>query len=296
MLYRSAYAERVKKYCKENNHQVVSQVTGQSWPLEPKEIREMYERFANTERENHQLAHPEYKFAPNKNGKSKRQRDWEEESNPDDPEWEGSRRGGKRSRTREESRSHSSTPFDTGRTVQHPLARYHPSSYQAVNPHGPPPTLMGVDGFAGQYYQTTVTPYGQYAEDVSLRRMEDPFQQHGMGAPLIGLPNGNHNDLLRPDSRVGGEMAVQGNPLDPRLLHYDPRAPAQYEQYQAVDQRYGVQPIYDYGPEHATAVYGYRPEPNYHPGMATLTDGHGMWVPQGEVGSEFDEEFQKWPV
>src|SRR5256885_11832666 len=28
MLYRSAYADRVKQYCRENNHQVVSQVSG----------------------------------------------------------------------------------------------------------------------------------------------------------------------------------------------------------------------------------------------------------------------------
>jgi hypothetical protein len=66
MLYRSAYAERIKQWCAQNNHQVVSRVSGQSWPLEPPNVREYYEHCAVLERDNHQKAHPEYKFAPNK--------------------------------------------------------------------------------------------------------------------------------------------------------------------------------------------------------------------------------------
>ncbi|KZZ87412.1 STE11-like transcription factor [Ascosphaera apis ARSEF 7405] len=52
MLYRSAYAERTKEWCSKNNHQIVSSVSGQSWPQETPEIREKYENLA---------------FAPNKN-------------------------------------------------------------------------------------------------------------------------------------------------------------------------------------------------------------------------------------
>lgn len=66
MMYRSAYADRVKEWCVQNNHQVVSQVSGRSWPMEPPEVREKYELLALVERDNHQKAHPEYKFAPNK--------------------------------------------------------------------------------------------------------------------------------------------------------------------------------------------------------------------------------------
>uniref|UniRef100_A0A093V5C0 Transcription factor ste11 n=1 Tax=Talaromyces marneffei PM1 TaxID=1077442 RepID=A0A093V5C0_TALMA len=66
MMYRSAYAERAKEWCKQNNHQVVSCLAGTSWPMEPPEIREKYELLALVERDNHQKAHPEYKFAPNK--------------------------------------------------------------------------------------------------------------------------------------------------------------------------------------------------------------------------------------
>ncbi|KAF2089132.1 hypothetical protein K490DRAFT_38767, partial [Saccharata proteae CBS 121410] len=66
MLYRSAYAERTKQWCLQNNHQVVSSVSGESWPLEPPEIREQYNDYAKIERINHQNAHPDYKFSPSK--------------------------------------------------------------------------------------------------------------------------------------------------------------------------------------------------------------------------------------
>ncbi|KAI5287297.1 hypothetical protein KEM54_006093 [Ascosphaera aggregata] len=66
LLYRSAYAERTKEWCSKNNHQVVSRVSGASWPQETNEIREKYERLAIIERENHRKAHPDYKFTPNK--------------------------------------------------------------------------------------------------------------------------------------------------------------------------------------------------------------------------------------
>ncbi|KEQ83044.1 hypothetical protein D6C99_01775 [Aureobasidium pullulans] len=67
MLYRSAYAERTKKWCDQNNHQIVSKVTGQSWKqLEPKEVKDYYDKLATIERENHQRAFPEYKFSPAK--------------------------------------------------------------------------------------------------------------------------------------------------------------------------------------------------------------------------------------
>ncbi|KAI5296163.1 hypothetical protein KEM52_005367 [Ascosphaera acerosa] len=66
LLYRSAYAERTKEWCSKNNHQIVSRVSGASWPLETPEIREKYEQLAIIERENHKKAHPDYKFSPNK--------------------------------------------------------------------------------------------------------------------------------------------------------------------------------------------------------------------------------------
>lgn len=65
-LYRAAFAERTKAWCLRNNCNVVSAVSGLSWPLEPPEIRALYIGYAITERKNHRQANPEYKFSPGK--------------------------------------------------------------------------------------------------------------------------------------------------------------------------------------------------------------------------------------
>jgi hypothetical protein len=280
MLYRSAYADRVKQYCRENNHQVVSQVSGASWPLEPKEIREMYEKYASMERDNHHAAHPDYKFAPNKNGSAKKKKDFDD-SDDEGSEWGGSRRGGKRVKREEESRSHSSTPFEPRRVIRHPLDHYNPSSYQINNPYGRASVMPGPDG----YYQQHVTQYDQNVEDVTFRPMENPFPTQQMAGPLIGLPIGNKQDILRSQSRGAA-------PMDPRLLQYDPNA--QYVQYEPIDPRYHAQATYEYGPTHAAPGYTYPRMVDYHPGMATLTDGREVWDQQDHIGADFDNEFQNW--
>ncbi|PCG90169.1 hypothetical protein PENOC_103350 [Penicillium occitanis (nom. inval.)] len=66
MIYRSAYADRVKEWCARNDHKIVSQISGLSWSREPPEIRAVYELLASVEKENHHNAHPDYKFAPKK--------------------------------------------------------------------------------------------------------------------------------------------------------------------------------------------------------------------------------------
>jgi hypothetical protein len=279
MLYRSAYADRVKQYCRENNHQIVSQVSGASWPLEPKEIRELYEKYASMERDNHHAAHPTYKFAPNKNGSAKKRKDLDD-SDDEGSEWGGSRRGGKRVK-REESRSHSSTPFEPRRAIRHPLDHYNPSSYQINNPYGRAPVMPGPDG----YYQQQVTQFDRNVEDVTFRPIENPFPTQQITGPLIGLPNGNEHGLLRSQPR--------GAPLmDPRLLQYDPNA--QYMQYEPIDPGYGAQATYEYGPTHAAPGYTYPQMVDYHPGMATLTDGREIWAQQDHIGADFDNEFQDW--
>jgi hypothetical protein len=66
MLYRKAYQNLAKRLCTQNNHQLVSQVCGNSWPLEPESLRAQFNEWARIERANHQKAHPEYKFTPAK--------------------------------------------------------------------------------------------------------------------------------------------------------------------------------------------------------------------------------------
>lgn len=68
MLYRKAYQHITKYWCEKNNHQVVSQVCGDSWPLEPDSVKRQFSDWAQIERHNHQSAHPGYKFSPSKPG------------------------------------------------------------------------------------------------------------------------------------------------------------------------------------------------------------------------------------
>ncbi|GAM82346.1 hypothetical protein ANO11243_003250 [Dothideomycetidae sp. 11243] len=71
MLYRSAYAERTKGWCRENNHQIVSEIVGKSWPLESDELRAQFNAWALIEKDNHAAAFPNYKFSPRKPGTKK---------------------------------------------------------------------------------------------------------------------------------------------------------------------------------------------------------------------------------
>ncbi|KAK0628152.1 hypothetical protein B0T17DRAFT_631160 [Bombardia bombarda] len=71
MLYRKAYQLKAKEWASQHNHQVVSRVCGMSWPLEPEETREQFKTWAEMERDNHQKAHPDYKFTPSKPHKPK---------------------------------------------------------------------------------------------------------------------------------------------------------------------------------------------------------------------------------
>ncbi|KAI8629385.1 hypothetical protein F5Y19DRAFT_80267 [Xylariaceae sp. FL1651] len=85
MLYRKAYQNRTKEWKKHDdirkraerasegkpekghdNHQVISQVCGISWNMEPQELRDQYDEWAKIERNSHRLAFPDYKFAPAK--------------------------------------------------------------------------------------------------------------------------------------------------------------------------------------------------------------------------------------
>ncbi|KAH0844584.1 hypothetical protein AYO21_08528 [Fonsecaea monophora] len=293
MLYRSAYAERVKQFCKENNHQVVSQVTGASWPLEPKEVRDLYERYANIERDNHAAAHPNYKFAPNKTGKRTRN---EDDVSDSDPDWEGSIKSSKRSRSvrRFDSRSASSTPFDDRPAVYHRMipAQHHLSGYEMTNPYRPAQIMVGSNGMVGDYYQatTSVGPYEQ-ASDIAYRRLEDPFSPYQPPMGLVGLPHAEHHELLTtypaPQSMA---VSVQHDILDPRLGQLDPG-------YQIVYYDDGAEPAheiprsiaYESAPQ---LELTYQPEA-YHPGLATLTEEHDIWAEPGQAGSDFDSEFQK---
>ncbi|KIW18753.1 hypothetical protein PV08_03042 [Exophiala spinifera] len=277
MLYRSAYADRAKQFCKENNHQVVSQVTGASWPLETKEVRDLYEQLAVTERDNHQSAHPNYKFAPNKAAKRSRPDD----DSDSDGEWEGSNRSSKRGR-QVPSRSASSTPFDERMpTYIHSVPTVNPSGYEYTNPYGPPPLMVGPYGLSGDYYQTTTAPYADQISDIKYQKMVDPFPQYQTTLGIIGMPNTAHHELLT--SHPAPTAPSQIDMLDPRLGQGD--SDFHFGYYEG-DMTMGPDVARTITYEPAQAVT-YPPEA-YHPGMATLTaeDDFG-------AGSDFETEFRK---
>jgi hypothetical protein len=279
MLYRSAYADRVKQFCKENNHQVVSQVTGASWPLEPKEIRQFYEQLAITERDNHQAAHPNYKFAPNKAGKRTRR---DEDDSDSDGEWEGSTKSSKRSR-QYDSRSASSTPFDEGAArYAYSMPASNLSAYEMSNPYGQVPVIVGPYGMPGEYYQTTTTtaPYAGQVSDLKFQVMDDPFPQYQTSMGLVGMPHAGHHELLT--SHPGQAVSIQGDILDPRL--------GQSES----DFHFGYYEGGMHLAQDATRTITYEPaqpvgyhQEVYHPGLVTLTEEHDY------AGSDFEAEFQR---
>ena len=287
MLYRSAYAERIKIFCKENNHQVVSQVSGASWPQEPKEIRDRYEKYASLERENHQKAHPDYKFAPNKNANTKKRKGWDsddESEDPEDPDWRSGRSGSSK-RARSDRNSARTTPFDS--KPIHPMPSFHPSSWDATNPGRPVPQMMAVSDIHGQYYQSRANQYIPQVEDVTMRKTIMPSGR--VGTPLVGMPGGTQQELLRTQSHLSTPIAGEGQ-LDPSLLysedqsHYGP--PDEY--VPATNYQYGS----NNGPV-AGDYHQYDTAQNFHPGMQTLTDGRETWS-AGMPGADFDQELNRY--
>lgn len=316
MLYRSAYAERTKEWCAQNNHQVVSRASGQSWPLEPPEIREKFELLAVIERDNHQKAHPGYKFAPNKNQTPpKKRRSMEDEpSDLDDPEYDlrsSPSHTRKRARSSEVDscyESRDTTPFDQD---LFPAGGYNRSSWQATNPGRPMPGTLSPPQQT-HYFQTSIHPsmMGPNVEDVRMRKVGLPGVQYSPTATLAGLPGSVHHDLLQPQSNATTPGHPDSSQLDPQLLAFDGESSAELG---AAGRAYGNSQYALWQADPATNSYlpvhgsltsnpaQYHVEPFYHSGMQPLTDGHEVWElnhnhhHRHEEGSaEAGKEFDQW--
>ena len=243
MLYRSAYADRTKEWCRQNNHQVVSSVSGESWPMEPPEVREKYNELAKLERINHQDAHPNYKFSPSKAGQSRKRKgtDSDEDDEDDmsdyeegDAAWTPS--GQRKSRPRPGGRIGRDTAYPSEMIFNDPYGRsfgpsfgpngsINKSTWEATNEGRPIPAAIGNhDLYDYQYYQTTVHPSAgpPGTEDVRLQRTETPGVHYQTAPSLLGLPGGQHHDLM--GSRAGTPLSFD-NQLDPQLLGLGMPAP-----------------------------------------------------------------------
>lgn len=220
MLYRAAYADRTKEFLHLRNHQEVSRLLGKSWGMETPDIRTKYEELASTEKDNHSLAHPDYKFAPRKDPNPRaRRRDADEGSLADaDEEDFASEAVQPALRFSGDSEidsgfdSRGSTPFDN------PIHGLPTSgsvlTWQATDPSEPDAGIM-LTG-AQQYLQTSLhpVPTGAHVEDVCVRTSY-PDVSYTTSSELAGLPGASHYELGQPQTPAACNGDGQ---LDPRLL------------------------------------------------------------------------------
>jgi hypothetical protein len=226
MLYRSAYADRAKAWCLQNNHQVVSSVAGESWPLEPPEVREQYNNYAKIERINHHNAHPTYKFSPSKTtapAARKRKTEWSDDEEPSDLEDEWGTRA-RHTRRFDRSISYPSNGGNMNYFEQAYGNKYgiNRSSWDMTNEGRPMPVPMNNDLY-NQYYQTAaytnMQPGSSFTQDVSIRTVgaPAPTMQFSSNQALLGLPGGN--DLMQQLAPHAGPRYSNGQ-VDPMLLAY----------------------------------------------------------------------------
>ena len=295
MLYRSAFAERTKIWCLQNNHQVVSSVSGESWPMEPPAIREQYNEYARIERDNHQKAHPEYKFSPSKNQNSARKRkDIPEEPDDDEPsdrdldfEWRPASE--RRLKSNGGKRQGQETRYPVN-TVQQPGMAYHRSSYQVSNPGKPLPAAMTEHDLYSHYYQKTVHPTlnGLNMEDIRIRKTATPGMHSGNAPPLIGLPGAHHYELLDLEPFDGNRGSLDEPQVDPTLLAYDNNFSGQANGFITERQFREYNDDILFGTETHQQQYGQQSrEDTYHADP-------NAW-PFGETtNAEVDDDFSRW--
>ena len=255
LLYRRAFTEAAKEKYSQNNHQIVSITTGESWRLEPPDVRDFFDRMAQIERDNHKKAHPGYKFAPNKNASKKRRK----QDKGCDDEIDGlgfdiSHTMGRKSndslhQSPTSSFDHASscgsfesrtpTPFDQARDrfYQHPDVNR--SSWAINNPGRPVPGVISPPE-RSHYYQPAVhqSTMGPNIEDVTYRRMNVPGgNSFDTSGALTGLP-GTHHELLQPQSAHSQNPVSMGGGLqvDPQLLDFHGMSQTETDQYASQQQ------------------------------------------------------------
>ena len=216
MLYRSAFAERTKQWCLQNNHQVVSSVSGESWPMEPEEVRERFNELAKLERINHQNAHPDYKFSPSKAGASRKRKSGDsddDDSDFDDPDW-GRSHGKSRPAS---SRKPREISFETPQpyTVHTGTSR---SAWEFGIEGQPMTTQLSQPSAHQQYYGGAIEQNWQTQQVDHIRMATNDLAPFDHGQSLIGLPGGEHNELLEPHATA--QLALEPQ-LDPTLLQFD---------------------------------------------------------------------------
>lgn len=245
MLYRKAYQNRTKSWCLQNNHQIVSQVCGDSWPLEPENVRAQFNEWARIERQNHQNAHPGYKFSPAKAGAAKAAKRKasisDEESGLEDFDWEEIRstRAGKMKRQKLTPKPSETPPpkfqtqpyygfdIDSRDSSMEPgmSGNYPSSTYHASNPGRNVPQQYRPNIPNGQYWQQEIVPNPQNPNihDVILRRTTGPntnVAQHPAYQQEYYHPNATVNGGIV-QNPYNGYQDEPETKIDPSLMAHD---------------------------------------------------------------------------
>ncbi|KAK3669504.1 hypothetical protein LTR78_010605 [Recurvomyces mirabilis] len=269
MLYRSCYAERTKAWCTQNNHQVVSSVSGESWPMEPTEVRQQFEEWARIERENHAKAHPEYKFSPSKSNKRRKGDMTDDEgdevaSNLDmDPDGEY-HAGGARTRSRRAAAQQAAAQADmvplnaTYGFDSHPyFAQQIPSGneqsqYQYANPGRPLPSNVAYDHQGLIYNPQT----GGYIQQATYQHPQFPYVQdiRGVRIPMPQQHQQQPQHQAQHQQSVGGYGLPGGMTAEELFVNTSRTSTPAMQQY--ATNAYG-QPMY---PQHTTS---HTPQPSY---------------------------------
>ena len=209
MLYRSAYAERTKAWCVQNNHQVVSSVSGESWPMEPQEVRNQFNEWAKIERANHAAAHPEYKFSPSKSANKRRKGEFSDDEDDasdlgGDPDGEYRAYGRSvRQRRQAPQQQENMTLNSTYEFNSHPyyggqqLTGYEQSQYQYANPGRPLPSNIAYDQNGVPYNPQT----GSYIQQQTYQHPQYPYVQDVRG---VRIPTPNSMTGVPQQQSVGG--------------------------------------------------------------------------------------------
>ncbi|KAI9821993.1 MAG: hypothetical protein M1826_000605 [Phylliscum demangeonii] len=232
MLYRSAYTERAKVWSLQNNHQVISALCGQSWALEPAEVRDKYIAWGLLEQNNHRKAHPGYKFKPTKaNAKKRKKGAGDDESaasdaeTPDD-DWDNTsgrtsrNRGVKRAHSGESDSTYGSSPAGLRARPYQPRHDSFQSPYAAAYPaRSVPNPADGQEFYDPQFAAGMYQNWGnQYAAPAGLHRTETATSHQSEYPTVVGLPGANHRDLYSQASSANTPAAADDHLVDPALL------------------------------------------------------------------------------
>ena len=213
MLYRKAYQERAKEVSSQSNHQIVSQVVARSWKSEAPEVRERYAGYAQTEKDNHILAFPDYQFRPNKSQKAKKRKaglDTDDENWTDfgddinDPDWG---RSSKRPRTRQ------NRALTYGDEYEY-QGQYGQSAY-TLPYHNDPMNTFGASSQARPQLMAAHDPTGDvYSDQIMSQTYSDSLQFDDSQWGSLGMPEGNGVPMVSHVSGLPGAGNALLNPPD----------------------------------------------------------------------------------